>query len=411
MHARIASRRAWRVSKSGEIQALRRRRAFRRRRLLAVSRAPACSRASRSSTSPAVHTGTSTTGRGDHGLFQQAANVPVSRCRPPHRQRRRASTGGRAAAGDRLDPIEMRRRNIMPDDGYPAVTAAGHQAQGPVAPALHRRSGRAHGLRGAAKGAGQLREERASIAASALRASSRGRRPGRVAITAIGGAPIACRTPASSGSSRRAASVLGGRDRAGPGHRHRDGPDRGAALGVPIEERAGDLRRHRCTALRRRHLCGPRAAAIGGEAVYPGRARSAVGDLRNRRNAAAGRTLGARYRRWTRGRSRQRGARRLPLAEIGRDRAFPARRAARAACSPCCRHTRRFHLARRSLHLHQRHSRRLCRGGHRHRLRAAPQALGGGGLRPRHQPAAGRRAGARRLRAGPRRRALRALHL
>ncbi len=64
-----------------------------------------------------------------------------------------------------------------------------------------------------------------------------------------------------------------------------------------------------------------------------------------------------------------------------------------------------------SVRLHQRRAGLLARGRRRHRHRAAPQALVRGGLRPRHQPDAGRRAGARRHRAGPRRRALRALHL
>ncbi len=53
----------------------------------------------------------------------------------------------------------------------------------------------------------------------------------------------------------------------------------------------------------------------------------------------------------------------------------------------------------------------LSRGRHRHRLRQAAEALVRRGLRHRHQSAAGRRAGARRHRAGPRRRAVRALPL
>ena len=63
--------------------------------------------------------------------------------------------------------------------------------------------------------------------------------------------------------------------------------------------------------------------------------------------------------------------------------------------------------ARLPVHLHQRRAGQPCRGRRRHRLREAAQALGGGGLRPRHQPDAGGRADARRHRAGHRRRAVR----
>jgi carbon-monoxide dehydrogenase large subunit len=51
------------------------------------------------------------------------------------------------------------------------------------------------------------------------------------------------------------------------------------------------------------------------------------------------------------------------------------------------------------------------RGRRGHRLREAPRPLGGGGLRAHHQPDARGRAGARRCRARPRRRALRALRV
>ncbi len=64
-----------------------------------------------------------------------------------------------------------------------------------------------------------------------------------------------------------------------------------------------------------------------------------------------------------------------------------------------------------AVRLHQRHPGELSRGRHRHRLRQAAQALVRRGLRHRHQSAAGRRAGARRRGAGHRRRAVRALPL
>ena len=73
--------------------------------------------------------------------------------------------------------------------------------------------------------------------------------------------------------------------------------------------------------------------------------------------------------------------------------------------------TRHFITKAVPVRLHQRRAGLLAGGRCRHRQGRAPQALVRGGLRADHQSAAGRRAGARRHRAGPRRRALRALHL
>ena len=104
-----------------------------------------------------------------------------------------------------IDPIEMRRRNIMPDDGYPATSASGiklkdlsHQR---CLDALVERMDYA-----------ALREEqarlrkRASTAASASPPSSRAPRPGRTATTAPAARRSPRRTPASSSSSPTAAS-------------------------------------------------------------------------------------------------------------------------------------------------------------------------------------------------------------
>jgi len=91
------------------------------------------------------------------------------------------------------------------------------------------------------------------------------------------------------------------------------------------------------------------------------------------------------------------GESRLPLSELGRvvraDRDAPLR-----APPPAAR-------------LHQRRAALLRGGGRGDRLRQAPRALGGGGLRPHDQPDAGGRAGARRRGPRHRRRALRALRL
>ncbi len=104
------------------------------------------------------------------------------------------------------------------------------------------------------------------------------------------------------------------------------------------------------------------------------------------------------------------GAPRIELSELAQDRLFPPRHAAAG-------HPARtdgdapFRAARISLRLHQRRSGLLAGGRYRHRLRQAAEALGGRGLRHHHQSATGRRADPRRRGAGARRGAVRKMHL
>ena len=70
-----------------------------------------------------------------------------------------------------------------------------------------------------------------------------------------------------------------------------------------------------------------------------------------------------------------------------------------------------FRAARVSVRLHQRRSGLVAGSRHRHRLRQAAPALGGRGLRHHHQSATGRRADPRRCRAGPRGGAVREVRL
>ena len=153
-----------------------------------------------------------------------------------------------------IDPIDMRRRNVFPDDAYPTVTASGvkikdmsHQrciealvermdyAELRAEQArlrkegIHRGIGIASFIKGTAPGAAGLlrRRRRADLAAGRLRHQARAQR-------------------------RR--HLRGRRHRAGPGHQHGDGPDRRHRARRAHGKRARALGRHRRRALRRRHL-------------------------------------------------------------------------------------------------------------------------------------------------------------
>ena len=152
-----------------------------------------------------------------------------------------------------------------------------------------------------------------------------------------------------------------------------------------------------------------RGAGIGGEAALQAGIAVKEATLEDRRRHAAGISR--------RARSRQRRDHReghRPVAHAAR-RALPHRLLPRrhAAARPAARADAdaAFHHQGIPVRLHQRRAGLLARGGRRHRHGEAAEALVRGGLRPHHQPAAGGRAGARRHRAGHRRRALRALHL
>ena len=152
-----------------------------------------------------------------------------------------------------------------------------------------------------------------------------------------------------------------------------------------------------------------RATAIGGEAVY-----QAARDLRQEILELAGVLLQAEPDALdiVDGMivDRSDGRKRLALAEIGRIGHYQVGELPNSV-QPILSHTRRFRLVD-DLYIftngiHGAHVEVDTDTGFIRLL----EALGGGGLRPRHQPAAGRRAGARRLRAGHRRRAVRALPL
>ena len=324
------------VSKSGEIQAF---------DIDVLSGAGAYSQYPRTSVFEATQVLNITGGPYRHKHYRARATV-VYLNKPPTSQYRAVghpignAVGehlvDRAAAALGIDPIEMRRRNVMPDDGYPAITASGiklkdlsHQR---CIDALVERMR----LRRAARRAGAAARARASTAASASPASSRARRPGRTATTASAARRSRCRTPASSGSSPTAASsVPVGVTEQGQGTDTVMGQIAAAALGVPMESVrviSGDTDATPYGG----GTYGSRAAAIGGEAVY-----QAARDLRqeileHRRRAAAGRRLRARHRRRRRGRPRRRRASacRSPRSAAS---ATSSSASCPTACSRCCR--------------------------------------------------------------------------
>ena len=78
-----------------------------------------------------------------------------------------------AAARIGMDPLEIRRRNLIPDDAYPCQRPVRDQVRGAVAPRSARPSRRHDELRRAARRAEARCARKASIAASALPPSSR----------------------------------------------------------------------------------------------------------------------------------------------------------------------------------------------------------------------------------------------
>ncbi len=98
------------------------------------------------------------------------------------------------------------------------------------------------------------------------------------------------------------------------------------------------------------------------------------------------------------------------VARTRAHRLFPARHAA-AGHSAGTDGDAPFRAARISVRLHQWRPGLLARSRHRYRLRQAIEALGGRGLRHHHQSATGRRADPGRSSAGPRCRAVREVHL
>ena len=171
-------------------------------------RAPACSRPTRSSTSPAGPTGTST--------YRARATV-VYLNKPPTSQYRAVGHPIGNAVGEHLVDRAAAALGIDPDRDPPPQRHARrwlsrrhrqrHQAQGPVAPALPRCAGRAHGLRRAAQGAGGACASKGIHRGIGIACFIKGTSPGPAGLLRHRRrADLARRTPAPSSSSPTAAS-------------------------------------------------------------------------------------------------------------------------------------------------------------------------------------------------------------
>jgi len=248
----------------------------------------------------------------------------------------------RAAAALGIDPMEMRRRNVMPDDGYPVTGASGikfkdlsHQRCLEVLVERMRYS--------------ELRQEQAKLREKGIHRGIgiacfiKGTSPGPHGYYGIGGAPIALQDACVIRLEPNGGVLCQvGVTEQGQGTDTVMAQIAAAALGVPIENVrviSGDTDAVPYGG----GTFGSRAVAIGGEAVY-----QAARDLRQEILEIAGTLLqadaaaldivdGSVV-------DRAGGAKRLPLSEIGRIGHFQLAELPRGA-QPLLQHTRRFHLA------------------------------------------------------------------
>ena len=276
----------------GRDSGLRHRRAVRRRRLFAVSAHQRVRGQRRSSTSPAGPIAT--------GTIEARATV-VYLNKPPSSQYRAVghpignAVGehlvDRAAAALGIDPIEIRRRNVMPDDAYPAVTASGiklkdlsHQRCLDVLVERMRYASCARSRRRLRETGHPPRHRHRLLHQGHL---ARARR----ATTAPAARRSRCRTPASSSSSPTAASsarsASPSRARAPTPSWARSPPPRSGVPMASVRVISGDTDAVPYGG----GTFGSRAVAIGGEAVYQAARDLQAGDPRHCRRAAAGRRL------------------------------------------------------------------------------------------------------------------------
>jgi carbon-monoxide dehydrogenase large subunit len=290
-------------------------------------RAPACSREPRCSTSRAGPTGTST--------IAGAPAWPISTSR---RRRQYRAVGhpigntvgehlvDRAAAALGIDAIEMRRRNVFPDDGYPATTASGVKLKD----LSHQRciDTLVERMRYFELRAEQARLRKQGIHRGiGIACFIKGTAPGPHGYYGMGGAPISLQDACVIRLEPNGGVICSvGVTEQGQGTDTVMGQIAAAALGVPFESVrviSGDTDAIPYGG----GTFGSRAAAIGGEAVY-----QAARDLRQEILQIAGvllqgRRIRTRHRRRDGGRSRRRGQ----AAAARRDRphwSLPAGRAA-----------------------------------------------------------------------------------
>ncbi len=158
-----------------------------------------------------------------------------------------------AAAKIGMDPLEIRRRNLIPDDAHPSVRPFRHQVRGAVASRVACPSRCHDELRGIARRAEAIARTR-HLSRHRLCELRRGDQSF--------GCFLRCRRGQDLGAGRRHHQARCPRrnhlpdrgDRAGPGRRGGDRAGGGNRIRGADRPRAGDHRRHRQHALWRRHL-------------------------------------------------------------------------------------------------------------------------------------------------------------
>ncbi|TMJ74697.1 MAG: xanthine dehydrogenase family protein molybdopterin-binding subunit [Alphaproteobacteria bacterium] len=248
----------------------------------------------------------------------------------------------RAATALGIDAIEMRRRNVFPDDGYPATTASGVKLKD----LSHQRciDTLVERMRYFELRAEQARLRKQGIHRGiGIACFIKGTAPGPHGYYGMGGAPISLQDACVIRLEPNGGVICSvGVTEQGQGTDTVMGQIAAAALGVPFESVrviSGDTDAIPYGG----GTFGSRAVAIGGEAVY-----QAARDLRQEILQIAGVLLQADV-------SaldivdgtvvdRAGGAKRLPLAEIGRIGHFQLAELPRGM-QPVLSHTRRFHLA------------------------------------------------------------------
>ncbi len=312
-----------------------------------------------------------------------------------------------AAAKIGMDPLELRRRNLIPDDAYPTQSAAGLKFE-----LLSHHEALAHldsmmnyaGLRAEQK---KLREKgvyRGIGFASFIEVTNPS-----AAFYGVGGARITSMDGATVKLDAQGAIIVHtGVTEQGQGAEAVVAQCVASSFGVSIEKVrvvTGDTDNTPYGG----GTWASRAAGIGGEAAW-----QAGKALRANVVAVAAAMLQAKPEDLDIRNGivvdKDKGTERLPLDELARVAYFPSGHAAAGfpgradGDAPLC-------AARLAICLHERHPGELSRSRHRHRLRETAEALVRGRLRHYYQPATGRRADPWRRRAGHRRCIIRALPL
>ena len=232
--------------------------------------------------------------QGERGLSQQGADSQYRAVGHPIGNSVGEALVDWAAEAIGLDPVEIRRRNVMPDDSYPRITAAGIKVRTCRTSAVIETLVERMNYAALRDEQARLRET-ASIAGSALPPSSRERRPGPRGYYGAGGAPIASQDACTIKLEPGGGIICAvGVTEQGQGVDTVMGQIAASVLGVPMEQVrviSGDTDATPYGG----GTYASRATAIGGEAVFQAAHELRSGNSHDRRHAAAGAAVGARH--------------------------------------------------------------------------------------------------------------------